>query len=100
MRSFLMLLPLLLLFAVPSFAQNGSTAPVESVNETISLSVGESRHLTFPELQRLALGDPSVADVKSLGNDVVELSGLSRGGTTLIVWRTGQSRYTLRVLVR
>jgi pilus assembly protein CpaC len=60
-------------------------APPPANAPAIALKVGQvvSRHVEG--LERLAIGDPSVADVKP-AEDAVELTGRAAGQTTLIVW--------------
>lgn len=75
-------------------------APVESANETVSLKVGESRTMPFKYLSRLAIGDPKVADVRLSGDDGITVTAHKAGVTTLIVWRKGSPRYSVRIEVR
>ncbi|NLK07646.1 MAG: BON domain-containing protein [Firmicutes bacterium] len=68
------------------FAESvASYLSVES-REDISLHVGESRCLEIEGLARVAVGDPTVADVKVLDQDACLLVGMEPGRTTLIVW--------------
>lgn len=69
---------LLAVFATVSFAQ-----------KPLSLAVGGQKSLTIPGLQRIALGDPDVADVKTLGNSEFIVVGITAGHTTLLVWKRG-----------
>lgn len=72
---------LLAVFATTAFAQR-----------PLQLAVGAQKTLSLPGLQRVALGDPSVADVKTLGNSELLVIGVSAGHTTLLVWKTGASK--------
>lgn len=58
----------------------------------LQLAVGGQKTLSLPGIQRVALGDPSVADVKTLGNSELLVIGVSAGHTTLLVWKTGASK--------
>ena len=55
-------------------------------DDLISLYAGESVFQTRSGLQRVAVGDPEIADLKVLGEDAFLLIGVSAGRTTLMVW--------------
>ena len=55
----------------------------------LGLSVGTQKTLSIPGIQRVALGDPAIADVKTLGNSELVVIGIAAGRTTLLVWKTG-----------
>lgn len=79
-----------------------STVGVAHAQEggNLSLVVGQQRVLTVRGMQRIAVGDPNVADVKALpGQNQVLITGTGEGQTTLLVWRAGKSRisYLIRV---
>lgn len=59
--------------------------------QPLTLGVGTQKTLHFQGLQRVALGDPVIADVKTIGNSELLVIGLKAGHTTLQVWRTGQT---------
>ena len=67
--------------------------------ERIEINVGASRLLTLGEMTRLALGDPRLAEVRTVGANQVEVTGKAPGTTKLLVWvRSGERReYTLEV---
>jgi Flp pilus assembly secretin CpaC len=69
-------------------------------NETVSLAPAEARVLELKGVTRLAIGDPSIADVTTVGNGEVLLTARSSGVTTLLVWRGERPVYTIRVEVR
>jgi Flp pilus assembly secretin CpaC len=71
---------LLAVLATSAFAQ-----------QPLNLGVGTQKTLHFPGIQRVALGDDVIADVKTLGNSELLVIGLKAGHTTLQVWRTGQT---------
>ncbi|WP_375755698.1 pilus assembly protein N-terminal domain-containing protein [Corallococcus exercitus] len=94
----------LLLGAGPTWAKEPAarTADPEeapAADETLTLKKGAKQVLTVPGLSRVALGDPSVADVKTTGKEGVEVSALAKGTTTLIVWGTGGKRRMYRIVV-
>ena len=62
------------------------------------LYAGESIIKQVSGLQRVAVGDPKVADVTVLEGDIILINGVSAGYTTLLVWDDGGvSTYTLVV---
>jgi pilus assembly protein CpaC len=78
----------------------GISSPA-GADETIALGVGGQRVIQVPGgIGRVAVGDPTVADVKTLGQDQVLLVGLKEGGTTLLVWRSNGVRDGYRISVR
>lgn len=53
---------------------------------TIHVPKGSQRRITLGPVSRIAIGDPSIADVKVLGGFELQLLGESEGHTTLLVW--------------
>ncbi|MGQ0508234.1 MAG: type II and III secretion system protein family protein [Myxococcaceae bacterium] len=66
---------------------------------SIGLGVGTQRVLNVPGLQRIAIGDPAVADAKPLGTNQILVTGQSEGRTTLMVWKAG-GHVTYQISVR
>lgn len=56
------------------------------LDESIYLYAGESVFQTRNNLQRVAVGDPEIADLKVLDEGTFLLVGVSAGRTTLMVW--------------
>jgi pilus assembly protein CpaC len=77
----------------------GSTALAQE-GSTISLGVGTQKVLPAPGVTRVALGDPSVAEVKTLGSGQLLISGIGEGKTTLLVWKSSGQRVSYLVSVR
>ena len=77
--------------AAAAWAQEGGT---------ISLGVGTQKVITVPGIQRIAVGDPSVADVKTIGNNQVLIIGAGEGKTTLLIWKGSGQRVSYLVSVR
>lgn len=75
---------LLVVIASAALAQSSPARP-------LNLAVGAQKSLTLPGIQRVAIGDPAIADVKTIGNNELVLIGTSAGHTTLLVWKTGVS---------
>lgn len=67
---------------------------------TINLGVGTQKVVSMPGIQRVAVGDDSVLDIKTIGNNQVLLVGLSAGRTTLLIWEKSGKRLSYEVLVR
>jgi pilus assembly protein CpaC len=81
----------LFLLSLPAFAQEGGP---------ISLGVGTQKVLTVPGIQRVAIGDPAVAELRTIGNSQLLLIGQAEGKTTLLVWKTSGQRLSYLVTVR
>lgn len=67
---------------------------------TISLGVGTQKVLPVPGIARIAVGDPSIADVKTIGNNQVLIIGAGEGKTTLLIWKSSGQRISYLVTVR
>ena len=67
---------------------------------TINLGVGTQRVLTVPGITRIALGDQTVAEVKTLGSSQVLVIGLSEGKTNLLIWKSSGQRVSYLIAVR
>ena len=80
-----------MVLALPAFAQDGGN---------IALGVGTQKVLTVPGIQRVAVGDADVADVKTIGNNQLLIIGSDEGKTTLLVWKTSGQRVSYLVSVR
>jgi pilus assembly protein CpaC len=78
------------------------TAPVAAAQDgtTISLGVGTQKVLPVPGLNKIAVGDPGVADVKTIGNNQLLLIGVGEGKTTLLIWKTNGQLLKYLVAVR
>ncbi|MBL8914682.1 MAG: pilus assembly protein N-terminal domain-containing protein [Archangium sp.] len=76
-----------------------SAATAEGAGDVTRLGVGQATTLRFPGLRRIAVGDPSIADVKTVGSDELVAIGASAGKTTLLVWTNDGSRRALTLEV-
>lgn len=61
---------------------------------------GEQKVLSFPGVSRIAVGDPEIADVKTVGDGELLISAVSEGRTTMMVWRGGGERLEYEIAVR
>ncbi|MGC4116954.1 MAG: AgmX/PglI C-terminal domain-containing protein [Myxococcales bacterium] len=78
-------------------APGGGTGENET---TVTLGVGGQKVVNIPGIARIAIGDPSVADVKPLGSTQVLIQGAQEGVTTLLVWKADGTRQTIKVDTR
>jgi pilus assembly protein CpaC len=69
-------------------------------SSTINLGVGTQKVMTVPGTTRIALGDPSIAEVKVIGNNQILVIGQAEGKTTLLVWKSSGQRVSYLVTVR
>lgn len=65
----------------------------------IELGLGKMHTLEFDCLTRVAVGDPNIADVKTIGEGQLIVVGSGVGETTLLVWDCDERRYSFNVLV-
>ena len=82
---------LAMMLALPAASQDGGN---------IALGVGTQKVLQMPGIQRVAIGDPNVADVKTIGNNQLLIIGSTEGKTTLLVWKTSGQRVSYLLSVR
>lgn len=69
--------------------------------QVIHLGTGVQRPLSVPgTIQRIAVGNPEVADVNPLGSSEVLITGVNEGRTTLLIWRRGEPRLSYIIDVR
>ena len=88
-----------LLFVALLLASSNAFAQAEG--GTISLGVGQQKVIQVTNVQRVAIGEPDVADVKQVGggNELL-VTGVGEGRTSLLVWRNNDSRLSYVVIVR
>ncbi|WP_342377716.1 pilus assembly protein N-terminal domain-containing protein [Myxococcus stipitatus] len=67
--------------------------------ERIELKVGAHHVLTVKGLNKVALGDPETAEVKTLGAGKLDIEGKAEGTTQLLVWSAGGKREAYTVVV-
>jgi serine/threonine-protein kinase len=81
-------------------SQTAPAAPVAAQDGLIRLEPQMQMVLDWPGIQRIAVGDSSIVDVKTIGNDQVLLTGGDPGNTTVLVWKSGGKRSSYVVAVR
>lgn len=77
----------------------GGVAGAEPTGGTIELSVGQQKVLTIPGLVRVAVGDPKVADVQTVGSSQLVVIGKAPGQSSLLIWKSNGSRISYSVSV-
>jgi pilus assembly protein CpaC len=78
-----------------------SAAVAQGDGPTLTLGVGQQKTLTLRNVQRVAIGDPEVADVKQVGGgSELLLTGVGEGRTSLLVWFRNERRASYSVVVR
>ncbi|MBZ4402043.1 pilus assembly protein N-terminal domain-containing protein [Myxococcus sp. MISCRS1] len=84
--------------ALVALVAGGSALAQEGT--TFSLGVGAQKVLNIPGLSKVALGDPSIADVKTLGSGQLLVTGQAEGKTTLLIWKSTGQRTSYLINVR
>ena len=87
-----------LAFAAALLLSPGARAQSDGGN--ISIGVGQQKVIQVGNVARVAIGDPEVADVKQVGGGDLLITGINEGRTSLLVWKTNDSRVSYAVVVR
>lgn len=58
----------------------------------LSVNLNESKYIESPNITRLAVGNPEIADVQLLSHNDYLLVGKKAGSTSLIVWTNGERK--------
>ncbi len=66
----------------------------------ISVQEGSQKVITVPGVQKVAVGKPEVADVRSVPPNQLLITGNGQGKTTLLVWKAGGQRVSYIISVR
>lgn len=75
--------------------------PVPGPPEEILVKLNTTLEVPFAvDIERVAIGDAAVADVRVTGRRTVLLNGTSPGKTTLLVWMAGGQRKSQTIVVR
>ena len=78
----------------------GAGESPDDMASTLEVPVGSSKVVNVPGLSKIAVGDPNVAGVRSVGAGQVLVIGTAEGRTTLMVWKGNGQRVTFTVVVR
>jgi Flp pilus assembly secretin CpaC len=79
--------------------QDKAQTPKITPDETLTLKKDEVRTLTVKELTRVAVGDPTTADITVSGEDGVRITGRKQGETMLLVWTKDGKRKAYRLVI-
>jgi pilus assembly protein CpaC len=71
-----------------------------AAQEIITIGVGQQKIIQIPNLERVAVGDPEIADVKVVGRSELLVLGVAEGRTTLLVWKDNGQRVSYTISVR
>src|SRR5438270_6231260 len=87
--------------SLPLLAVLLATAAAPPEGAVIALGVGQQKVIQVGNVARVAIGEPEVADVKQVGGGgELLVTGVGEGRTSLLVWRTNDSRLSYLVIVR
>jgi Flp pilus assembly secretin CpaC len=86
------------LLCLPLLAVLLFSPPANAAEPRVELAPGTQTVLDFPGIRRVAVANPSVADVKVVGKSQLLIIGNQRGTTALTVWTdSGQQQRTIVV---
>src|SRR5207237_8875715 len=78
-----------------------ATAAGQPDGAIITLGVGQQKVIQPGNVARVAIGEPEIADVKQIGGGgELLITGVGEGRTSLLIWRTNDSRLSYLVVVR
>lgn len=88
---YLLVVVAFLIFAMPVLAEDSS--------ELLTIATGQSQLLKLEKVQRVAVTDPTIAEVVVVSASEVLINGVKTGVTTLHIWMDGggYKRYILRI---
>jgi len=78
----------------------GAAAPASRLPPELTLVVSQARVLQIAGISRVAIGDPAIADIKTVGTDELVITGVGTGKTTLLVWTSDGGRHDSVIEVR
>ncbi|MBS2029277.1 MAG: protein kinase [Deltaproteobacteria bacterium] len=67
-------------------------APAGPTRSTLKLRVGNQEVIDTVGTEKLAIGDPDIADIKPIGERQVLVVGMKAGSTELTIWEVGGGR--------
>jgi len=77
-----------------------SAAIAAEESSTVNLGLGTTKVISVPGVNRVAVGDGSIVDVKNVGSGQLLLNGAGEGKTTLVIWKNDGQRVSYLVTVR
>ena len=81
------------------FAQQPRGVAQAAVNTTVTVKVGAKKTLGVPDIARVAVSDPEIADIRVSGGGEVEVTGRAAGTTHVHVWTHGGQKVSYEVAV-
>jgi Flp pilus assembly secretin CpaC len=84
---------------IPFVIWAGFYLPAQAGPAPIRLTIGESKLIHVESAQKVAVGNPSIAEVTSVGDGEILISAKSAGNTSLIFISPGGDRETRTVMV-
>lgn len=71
----------------------------EEYEETVNIILGQTRLMPYPNVTRVSIGHPDIANAQATGPDEILLTGLKSGVTDLRIWTASgsQKRFLLKV---
>lgn len=82
-----------------AFAVFGAVAADEDYDSTVNIIQGQTRLMPYPNVTRVSIGHPDIANAQATGPDEILLTGLKAGVTDLRIWTSSgaQKRFLLKV---
>ena len=71
-----------------TFAVFGVAAD-EDYDSTVNIIQGQTRLMPYPNVTRVSIGHPDIANAQATGPDEILLTGLKAGVTELRIWTSG-----------
>jgi type II secretory pathway component GspD/PulD (secretin) len=71
----------------------------KTTERLIQMEVGEQKTMSFKDTLRVSIGNPKVADVKPLGDDMFLLYAIGPGATNLVIFRKDRPELDFRIEV-
>lgn len=72
---------------------------VAQASGAVIVKVGGKSTLPVGNVTRVAVSDPSVADIRVGSSDRIEVTGRTEGATEIVVWKTDGSKQSYQVTV-
>ena len=67
--------------------------------EELHVALGAKKTITVTDPAKIAIQDPTIADVRPLNGSDIEISGLTKGRTTMLVWTKADKRFEYQIIV-
>ena len=87
------------IFALIGFMTLAVPQVFSGTAEKVQISVGEAVIIEVDRPEKIAVGDSAIADVKTISEKEILLSGRTAGTTILIIWDRPDRKRTIQVIV-